>query len=45
VPAFEEEMMLIAPLNHLPIHRAQDVNGENIYAFRSNCSYRHHFES
>jgi hypothetical protein len=20
------------------------VNGENIYAFRSNCSYRHHFE-
>ena len=45
VPAFEEEMVLIAPLNHSPIHRAQDVNGENIYAFRSNCSYRHHFES
>jgi DNA-binding transcriptional LysR family regulator len=44
VPAFEEEMVLIAPLNHSPIHRAQDVNGENIYAFRSNCSYRHHFE-
>jgi DNA-binding transcriptional LysR family regulator len=21
------------------------VNGENIYAFRSNCSYRHHFEN
>jgi DNA-binding transcriptional LysR family regulator len=45
VPAFEEEMVLIAPLNHDPIHRAKDVNGENIYAFRSNCSYRHHFES
>ncbi len=45
VPAFEEEMVLIAPLNHEPIHRAKDVNGENIYAFRSNCSYRHHFES
>jgi DNA-binding transcriptional LysR family regulator len=45
VPAFEEEMVLIAPLHHSPIQRAQDVNGENIYAFRSNCSYRHHFES
>lgn len=45
VPAFEEEMVVIAPLNHSPIHRARDVNGENIYAFRSNCSYRHHFES
>jgi DNA-binding transcriptional LysR family regulator len=45
VPAFEEEMVLIAPLNHAPIHRAREVNGENIYAFRSNCSYRHHFES
>ncbi|MEG0861054.1 MAG: LysR family transcriptional regulator [Pseudomonas sp.] len=44
VPVFEEEMVLIAPLNHGPINRAQDVNGENIYAFRSNCSYRHHFE-
>ena len=44
VPVFEEEMVLIAPLNHGPIKRAQDVNGENIYAFRSNCSYRHHFE-
>ncbi|MDD2058147.1 LysR family transcriptional regulator [Pseudomonas sp. GD03860] len=44
VPVFEEEMVLIAPLNHGPISRAQDVNGENIYAFRANCSYRHHFE-
>lgn len=44
VPAFEEEMVIIAPLNHGPIERAKDVSGENIYAFRSNCSYRHHFE-
>ena len=44
VPAFEEEMVIIAPLNHAPVQRAADVNGENIYAFRSNCSYRHHFE-
>lgn len=44
VPVFEEEMVVIAPLNHGPIQRALDVNGESIYAFRSNCSYRHHFE-
>ncbi|MNN38495.1 HTH-type transcriptional regulator GltR [compost metagenome] len=45
VPVFEEEMVVIAPLNHAPISRARDVNGESIYAFRANCSYRHHFES
>jgi len=45
VPAFEEEMVLIAPLQHAPVQRAQEVNGESIYAFRANCSYRHHFES
>ncbi|MDO7902247.1 LysR family transcriptional regulator [Pseudomonas sp. K1(2024)] len=45
IAVFEEEMMVIAPLNHAPIGRAQDVNGQNIYAFRANCSYRHHFES
>ena len=44
VPVFEEEMVIIAPLNHAPIHRGQDVNGQSIYAFRANCSYRHHFE-
>ncbi|PWB35205.1 LysR family transcriptional regulator [Pseudomonas sp. SDI] len=45
VPVFEEEMVIIAPLQHAPIARGADVNGENIYAFRANCSYRHHFES
>ena len=44
MPVFEEEMVIIAPLNHACITRAQEVNGEPIYAFRSNCSYRHHFE-
>ncbi|SQF98584.1 HTH-type transcriptional regulator YneJ [Paucimonas lemoignei] len=45
VAAFEEEMVIIAPLNHGPIASAGDVNGASIYAFRANCSYRHHFES
>jgi len=44
VPVFEEEMVVIAPRHHGPIQCASDVNGENIYAFRANCSYRHHFE-
>jgi len=42
---FDEEMVVIAPLNHAAISRARDVNGESIYAFRANCSYRHHFEN
>ncbi|WP_026145352.1 putrescine utilization regulator PtrR [Pseudomonas asplenii] len=45
VPVFDEEMVIIAPLQHAPITRGGDVNGESIYAFRANCSYRHHFES
>lgn len=44
VPVFDEEMVIIAPLGHAPITRGRDVNGESIYAFRANCSYRHHFE-
>ncbi len=44
MPVFEEEMVIIAPLNHAPVKRGRDVSGESIYAFRANCSYRHHFE-
>ncbi|MGK3329537.1 LysR substrate-binding domain-containing protein, partial [Escherichia fergusonii] len=45
IPVYEEEMMIVAPHGHEPIHRACEVNGCNIYAFRANCSYRRHFES
>ncbi|WP_437884401.1 putrescine utilization regulator PtrR [Pseudomonas sp. LRF_L74] len=45
MPVFDEEMMVIAPSHHAPIERGLDANGEMIYVFRSNCSYRHHFES
>jgi DNA-binding transcriptional LysR family regulator len=44
MPVFEEEMVIIAPRSHAPVARGADVNGESIYAFRANCSYRHHFE-
>lgn len=44
VPVFGEELVLISAANRKPIKRAKDVNGANIYAFRSNCSYRRTFE-
>nr|WP_256675634.1 LysR family transcriptional regulator [Pseudomonas sp. R5(2019)] len=44
MPVFEEEMVVIAPSSHPPILNAGQVNGESIYAFRANCSYRKHFE-
>jgi len=44
VPVFEEEMVVIAPIQHAPIRRGRDAAGEAIYVFRQNCSYRHHFE-
>lgn len=43
VPVFDEEMVIIAPSQHDPITRGQDVAGQTVYAFRENCSYRHHF--
>jgi len=45
VPVFQEEMVIVAPGHHAPVTRGQEVNGEIVYAFRSNCSYRRHFES
>lgn len=45
VPVFEEEMVIVASKHHAPVTRGNEVNGEIVYAFRSNCSYRRHFES
>ena len=44
MPVFTEEMLVIAPPGHGPILRGHDANGQVMYAFRDNCSYRHHFE-
>jgi DNA-binding transcriptional LysR family regulator len=44
VPVFDEELVLISAANVKPIKRASDVSGANLYAFRSNCSYRRTFE-
>lgn len=45
VPVFDEEMVLIAALNHPAVNRAKDISGSTIYAFRANCSYRRLFEN
>lgn len=45
IPVFNEEMVIITPSNHPPVLRAQHVNGMSLYAFRDNCTYRHHFEA
>lgn len=44
VPVFDEDMLVVAPSHHAPIRCGQDADGEMIYVFRDNCSYRHHFE-
>jgi DNA-binding transcriptional LysR family regulator len=41
---FDEELVLISASPRTPIQRERDVDGANIYAFRSNCSYRRLFE-
>ncbi|MDP1368838.1 LysR substrate-binding domain-containing protein, partial [Klebsiella pneumoniae] len=38
LPVFPEEMMIVAHYGHVPITRASEVNGANVYAFRANCS-------
>lgn len=45
VEVFDEEMVIISPLGWPSIAKASDVAGVTIYAFRSNCSYRRHFEN
>lgn len=43
-PVFDEQMVVVAPAAHAPIRRGRDVDGDAIYVFRKNCSYRRHFE-
>lgn len=42
-PVFDEEMVVITPNQHPPVTTGKDVAGDVFYAFRENCSYRHHF--
>jgi DNA-binding transcriptional LysR family regulator len=39
-PLFRERLTVIAPLDHAPIRRPDDVAGDTIVAFPSGCAYR-----
>ena len=45
IAVYREEMVLVTATSHAPVEHARQVNGETIYAFRANCSYRRHFEN
>ena len=45
MPVYREEMMLVTPAGHAEVARATQVSGNDVYAFRANCSYRRHLES
>ena len=37
---FRERLVVISSLDHAPIRRAQDVDGDSVIAFPSGCAYR-----
>lgn len=39
-PVFKEELVLIAPEGHKPIHQPSDVGHTTVLAFKDGCSYR-----
>jgi len=45
LPAFSEELVVIAPHSHPSIRRAEDVRTDTIIGFPSGCAYRRHFQS
>lgn len=40
MPAFEEDLVVIAPAGHKPIHEPEDIAGHTALAFKDGCSYR-----
>jgi DNA-binding transcriptional LysR family regulator len=45
IPAFEEELVLIAPRSHPEVRRAQDVRADTIVSFPSGCAYRRRLQA
>ena len=41
----QEHLVLISDLDHVPINRAQDVQGREVFTFRQGCSYRSRLEA
>jgi DNA-binding transcriptional LysR family regulator len=40
LPAFAEELVLVAPRSHPPVRRPQDVRADTLIAFPAGCAYR-----
>jgi DNA-binding transcriptional LysR family regulator len=45
MPAFDEELVLIAPLTRKEIRHPRDVRGETIIAFPKGCAYRRRLQA
>jgi DNA-binding transcriptional LysR family regulator len=45
MPAYEEEIVLLAPKSHPPITKARDVVADTIIAFPSGCAYRRRLQT
>ena len=45
MPAFTEELVIIAPRSHPKIRRAEDVRSDTIIGFPSGCAYRRHLQA
>ena len=45
MPAFHEELVLVAPRSHPTIRRAQDVCTDTIISFPSGCAYRRRLQA
>ena len=44
LPAFDEELVIVAPKGHAPVRSAKDVQHTPILAFTTGCSYRRRLE-
>jgi DNA-binding transcriptional LysR family regulator len=40
MPAFREELVLVAPRSHPPVRRGRDVRADTMIAFPTGCAYR-----
>jgi len=45
IPAFEEELVLVAPRSHPAVRRAQDVRADTVISFPSGCAYRRRLQA
>ena len=45
VPAFDEELVIVAPRRHPPIRRAADIRAPTLIAFPSGCAYRRRLQA